>query len=318
MSEIQVMGESGVDVDVPRDSAPIARVEMEDASRARRAQVLPAERGQAESRQQSVERSIVQHSPEVDKLFAALAKAQAGFGKLARTRRSRITLKTGGGYTHDYETLADVIEATQPSLSENGIAVLQFPFVGQSTITVRTMLAHESGQWLYNDLTATIFGTDPQNIGIGTTYLMRYARKAILGISAPYDDDESRLRRRDDDDEGPAERIRPAAQRRREAQRGGGQEAARSEKPRPATAAAVEVVPAQTGRIEVLRDLDGGGVGVVLEGGYKAGTRDGEIERSLRAYQASNATVELVTRPASAGKTPVIDEVRIVRRQEKK
>lgn len=140
---------------------------------------------------QPIERAIVRHSEEIDQLFAALAVAQGGFDEVERTLTAQVeSRRTGGKYAYEYETLADIIRATRKPLSENGLALMQFPFPGQQSITIRTMLTHKSGQWIYNDLTAALAGgLDPQSVGSGITYLMRYARKAILGIAAGYDDD---------------------------------------------------------------------------------------------------------------------------------
>src|SRR3990167_1033263 len=140
---------------------------------------------------QPVERIIVRHSEEIDQLIGALAEASCAFGEVGRTVEATIeSRRTGGKFTYEYETLADVIGATRVPLGKHGLAVLQFPFPGASSITIRTMLAHKSGQWIYNDLSATLEGVDPQSVGKGITYLSRYARKAILGISAGYDDDD--------------------------------------------------------------------------------------------------------------------------------
>lgn len=140
---------------------------------------------------QAIERTLVRHSEEIDQLITALAIAQGGFEEVERTLTAEVeSRRTGGKYAYEYETLADVIKATRKPLSENGLAVLQFPFPGRESLTIRTMLAHKSGQWIYNDLTCALpGGLDPQSVGSGITYLQRYARKAILGIAAGYDDD---------------------------------------------------------------------------------------------------------------------------------
>lgn len=150
---------------------------------------LEDERGA--SKTQQIERVIVRHSDEIDQLITALAIAQGGFDELDRTLTAQVeSRRTGGKYEYEYETLADVIRATRKPLSENGLAVMQFPFPGRESITIRTMLAHKSGQWICNDLTASLVSLDPQAIGSGITYLQRYARKAILGLAAGYEDDD--------------------------------------------------------------------------------------------------------------------------------
>lgn len=165
----------------------IAQVQPESRQEARRADVVRPISDRPGTTM-GVDRVIVRHSPEIADLFGALALAQGAFDDLERTRTARIE-GSKAKYSFDYETLADVIEATKKGLSENGLAVLQFPFPSRNEITIRTILGHKSGQWISNDLSAALDGTDPRSIGSGITYLCRYARKSILGIAAAYDDD---------------------------------------------------------------------------------------------------------------------------------
>jgi hypothetical protein len=137
--------------------------------------------------------SIVRYSDEIGALFGALAAAQGKFGDVERTLSAKIKSKrTETEFTYAYETLADVLDAVRPALSDQGLALMQFPFNRSGSVIIRTMLGHKSGQWLYNDLTATTDGNDPQSVGSGITYLRRYAVKSVLGI-APEEDDDGRL-----------------------------------------------------------------------------------------------------------------------------
>lgn len=136
-------------------------------------------------RTQPSERVIVRHSEEVDQLFAAMAMAQGAFGDVEKTLTALVdSRRTGTKYEYDYETLADVLSAVRKPLSDNGIALFQFPAPSRDSMTIRTMLGHKSGQWLINDLPSPASIVDPQSVGSAMSYLRRYALKSILGIAA--------------------------------------------------------------------------------------------------------------------------------------
>ena len=244
-----------------------------------------------------VSRVIVRHTAEIGELFGALALAQGKFKDLERTRTARIE-SAKARYAFDYETLADVIEATKEGLAENGLSVMQFPFPSRSEITIRTLLGHSSGQWIYNDLSAALDGTDPRSIGSGITYLCRYARKAILGLAADYDDDAEAA-------SGPKDA--PQAAQRRSAQA--------APVPLAAVAPPAAAAPAPTGpsREGLITDVieRGGGWFVKLDSGFFAGTKVAATAETARALQAAGRRVRLdVTPPADPKKyAPWIAEI---------
>lgn len=277
------------------------------ASEPRRPQVVqPLDEPRA-GRALAVERVLVRHSEQVAELFGAMAAAQGMFEDIDRTRTARIQ-STRANYTFDYETLADVIAATKRGLSENGLSVMQFPFPGQHSVTLRTLVGHKSGQWIYNDLTAAITDTDPKSVASGITYLCRYARKAILGIAAEWDDDAEAAT--------PVTIPKPAQR--------------KSDQPSPATGGAnasvvthVVVEPAiHAGRVAHIGlvsaiDERANGAMVTLDTGFRAATRDAEVVKSLKVWRDTKATVELRTSASSnpAKFAPVIDEI-ILRKRE--
>lgn len=176
-------------------TAPIVEGPPESAPLATRSQVMPREEPAA-ARTQQAERVIVRHSEQVDQLFAAMAAAQAeeGFGDIEKTKTARVESRRDGArsYSYTYETLKDVLNATRPFLGKHGVSFMQFPFPGRESLTIRTLLGHSSGQWLYNDLSAAMSGLDPQAVGSGISYLRRYAAKSILGIAADDEDDDGK------------------------------------------------------------------------------------------------------------------------------
>lgn len=267
--------------------------------------------------QLSQQRVIVMHSTEVALLFTALAEAQQeeGYGDVEKSKTARIKSKKEGGadYSYTYETLRDVIDATRPFLAKHGVACLQFPFPGEKSVTIRTMLTHKSGQWLYNDLSALIPMPDPQAVGSGITYLRRYAMKAILNVAAE-----------DEDDDGAGasqQRQQPPPQ---AAPRRSQQKAASQQPPAAAAAPAAAQQPQQAaqaaatpnvGKVVELRDADGGLL-VKLSTGYRAGTKDQLLVADIKNLVAANkdATFELTCDPPSQpGFAPKITEVALRR-----
>lgn len=131
-----------------------------------------------------------QMSPTIGKIAGALAKAQGAFGHLAKASSAKIkTRGDGPDYAYTYATLADSIDAIREGLATNGIAVVQTPWHSQGIVTISTLLAHESGEWMSSTLEMYAGeGGKPQSVGSAITYARRYALQAMVGI-APDDDD---------------------------------------------------------------------------------------------------------------------------------
>lgn len=140
---------------------------------------------------------------QVGKLFAALAKAQAMFGMIEKTRTVRVTPKNSAPYTFDYAPLDEVLNKTRDGLTANGLAIMQPVSIGE-LLTVRTILTHQDGGsvesscslpmlkpvWNYD----TKSWADPirmtsQEVGGLVTYWRRYPLCGILGVVAEEDDD---------------------------------------------------------------------------------------------------------------------------------
>jgi hypothetical protein len=112
---------------------------------------------------------------------AALAKAQ---GAMEGASKDNVNPH----FKSKYADLASVWEACRGPLSDNGIAVLQPPCAKGSVVTVTTLLAHASGEWIQSDLTMAAQQNTPQAIGSCITYARRYALASMVGV-APEDDD---------------------------------------------------------------------------------------------------------------------------------
>lgn len=112
-------------------------------------------------------------------------------GALAKAQREMEGASKGNINPHfknRYADLASVWDACREPLGKHGIAVLQPPCAQGPSVTVTTLLAHDSGEWIQSDLTMTAQQNTPQGIGSCITYARRYALQSMVGI-APEDDD---------------------------------------------------------------------------------------------------------------------------------
>jgi hypothetical protein len=152
-------------------------------------------------------------SDSIDQLAAALAAAQADLKPVARDSQA-----STGAFTYTYSSLAIVLKAVRPVLNRHGLAVIQVvvprvePILAetierkrdrdgnwveqhvplQSLGSVRTILAHTSGQWIASDVPILASWGDVQAVGAAVTYFRRIALKAIVGL-AEVDDTDGKL-----------------------------------------------------------------------------------------------------------------------------
>ena len=82
-----------------------------------------------------------------------------------------------------YADLESVWDACRSLLSENGLAVMQFP--GEyydGTMHLTTILTHKSGEWIGQDMSVPVTKPDAQGAGSALTYMRRYALAAVVGV----------------------------------------------------------------------------------------------------------------------------------------
>ena len=90
-------------------------------------------------------------SPSIGKLVLARAKASAKIKAIVKAKKATVeSRKEGGrGYQYAYADLADVLEAIEEAISEQGLAILQTTQDrGRDGTFLITTLAHESDQWI--------------------------------------------------------------------------------------------------------------------------------------------------------------------------
>jgi hypothetical protein len=133
-------------------------------------------------------------STEIDQVAAALAKAR---GEMEQPTQNAKNPTFGKGYAD----LGAVQDAVTPALAKHGLCVLQSVASDNGEfVTISTMLAHESGQWIAPEpLTVPVeipvskngnqIRSREQQIGALTTYHKRYALSSLLNVASEADDD---------------------------------------------------------------------------------------------------------------------------------
>lgn len=118
-------------------------------------------------------------------LAGALCKAQASIGAAKRDGKNP-------HFGSTFATLEAVLEAISEPLAENGLSCVQLPIGHPTGIALRTILLHESGQWIAGTMTLpfdTQKGrTEVQAAGSTITYMRRYALMSLLGVPTEDDD----------------------------------------------------------------------------------------------------------------------------------
>ena len=129
-------------------------------------------------------------SESIDKLAAALCKAQAEMGGAVKDAKNPF-------FKSSYADLTSVIKAIKEPFANNGLSYSQLPVTseGGGGVGVTTILMHSSGQWLESEFYLPLAKKDPQGGGSAITYARRYALQAIAGIPTADDDAEAAMMR---------------------------------------------------------------------------------------------------------------------------
>lgn len=124
----------------------------------------------------------------IEKLAAALAKAQAKFKNPEKNRTVKVVHKTGGSHSYSYATLDEVLDCTRGPLSENGLAFVQLVTMRDGLNVLVTQLLHESGQMI-EAVYKLPEGLGSQEFGAAITYARRYSACPMLGLAGETDTD---------------------------------------------------------------------------------------------------------------------------------
>ena len=145
------------------------------------------------------------HSEQINELAKALAAAQ---GELEPAEKnSTAAVGKEGKLKRKYADLTAMIDAVRKVLPKHGLSIAQIVLPSEGVAHVRTMLMHESGQWLASECRMPYDNTGSKNaiqsMGSAITYARRYSLSALVGVVADDDDDGEGAWRRDDDREQP-------------------------------------------------------------------------------------------------------------------
>jgi len=121
-------------------------------------------------------------STNITELAKALVKVQSSLKPVLKDSENPF-------YKSKYADLAAVWESCRKPLTDNGFSVIQSAESENGNVLVKTLLLHESGEFISSCLSLQPVKTDPQGIGSAITYGRRYSLAAIVGISAEEDDD---------------------------------------------------------------------------------------------------------------------------------
>lgn len=118
----------------------------------------------------------------IDKLAAALAKAQGEIGGAKKTGENP-------HFKSKYADLASVVEAIREPFAKQGLATHQAYRSNDGNLHIVTRIIHSSGQWMEDDGVPLLLSKqDMQGLGSASTYARRYGLMAAAGV-APEDDD---------------------------------------------------------------------------------------------------------------------------------
>ena len=132
-------------------------------------------------------------SESVAALASALAKAQA---ELVNPEKSlTATIRPGrpgeGERSFRYAPLSSGLDIVRKTLGQHEIATVQTTAIdnGSGMVSLTTMLAHASGEWIASDWPVCPIAetANPQRMGAALTYARRYALFTLVGIAGEDD-----------------------------------------------------------------------------------------------------------------------------------
>lgn len=123
-------------------------------------------------------------SESIGALAAALAKAQ---GEMSNAKKDTLN----PFFKSKYADLASVWDVCREVLPKNNLAVIQTCGTKENEISVHTILAHSSGEWVSGSISVKIDKATPQALGSAISYFRRYGIAAMVGVATEDDDGNS-------------------------------------------------------------------------------------------------------------------------------
>lgn len=138
-------------------------------------------------------RAEPQSAPRIMKeLLTALAKAKRSFDKISKDKTAKIKTKAGAEFSYKYAALDTIIEATEPTLSENGLIVIH-RVVFEEGSKLESTIWHVSGESLPPSYFPLAAADDPKTFAANITYGKRYNTCCLLDLAIEEDNDAQRL-----------------------------------------------------------------------------------------------------------------------------
>jgi hypothetical protein len=117
-------------------------------------------------------------------LFAALAKAQSEM-QIASLDSENPYFKS------KYADLASIVKASRPSLTKNGLSVIQQIMPNEDGQNIlHTILCHSSGQWIESRMRILPTKPDVQSLISYVTYIRRASYASLIGVVTGDEDDD--------------------------------------------------------------------------------------------------------------------------------
>jgi hypothetical protein len=122
-------------------------------------------------------------SESIKEIATALANFNGEVSKISKDAKNPF-------FKNNYATLDNIVEEVRPILTKYGLSILQFPGGDGENVIMKTMLLHESGEWIESDpLIMKPVKNDPQAFGSCVTYARRYSLNSFLSLNTGEDDD---------------------------------------------------------------------------------------------------------------------------------
>ena len=121
-------------------------------------------------------------SEKINEIAKALVKAQTAMSNAVKSASNPF-------FKSNYADINSVREACIPALNDNGICALQPTVEINGRPYVKTLLIHESGEWIAG-YTEIVCGkqNDAQSHGSGLTYARRYGLQSMTNLGSEDDD----------------------------------------------------------------------------------------------------------------------------------
>ena len=121
------------------------------------------------------------HSDTMQKVVAAISAVQAAVGGVTKNA-------SNPHFGNKYTDLNGFLHALAGPLREHGLVVIQAPGLRDGWVTLETLIAHESGEWIRSEAGSPMPKADPQGAGSAITYLRRYSLASLFSL--PQEDDD--------------------------------------------------------------------------------------------------------------------------------